>query len=806
MNRQYDLDKEYPVLATRREVVLPGVVVPLEVGRRPSIAAVDRAAGGDNYIILAPQVDPEVAEPGAGDLVDVGVLAEVLQIARQGANRYTIVVRTAQRVRLADVRQATTSELLARIQPLALIESTDKELGSKLLEHLVRVVADKSDGSADKVAAELAEAGDADDLVDLAAGHLELDRAALVALLIEADVGKRMAMVVPGLERLHQVIDKKGDIKRELTESTPDDREAALRLRLRAIAEELGEPDDESELGEYLERIAKAKMPDEVRKVAKKQVSRMRNAGASSPEHGIARTYLEWLLDLPWGVQTADQLDVAAARAILDADHSGLEKVKKRILEFIAVRKLNPDRQGPILCLVGPPGVGKTSLARSIASALERKYVRISLGGVRDESEIRGHRRTYIGALPGRIVSGLKKAGSLNPVFVLDEIDKLSADHRGDPAAAMLEVLDPKQNNEFVDHYLEVPVDLSRVMFVCTANQLDTIPGPLLDRLEVIHVAGYTEIEKLAIAEKHLVPKQLAEHGLEAGKLEITRGALEEVVQRYTREAGVRNLEREIASLCRDAAVKIAGGVAHLKLDRDDVALVLGPPRFESEIAEKRPEVGVVSGLGWTPVGGDLLFIEARKMPGKGKLVLTGQVGDVMSESAQAARSWLGANARRLGVPDDVLATHDLHLHIPAGGIKKDGPSAGIAMAIALTSIATDQPIRPEVAITGEISLRGLALPVGGIKGKVLAAHRAGSKIVILPERNRKDLADIPVEIQRELDIRFVRTVDEALDIALGKVPDRAVDVAASDDGTPPDAAAPPKRRGKRASVKPPIA
>jgi ATP-dependent Lon protease len=802
MNRQHDLRPEYTLLATRREVVLPGVVIPLEVGRRPSIAAVDRAATEDNHLVLVPQRDPGVPEPGPGDLLEVGVLAEVLQIARQGAQRYTIVVRTAQRVRLASVSQGTGGELVARVEPLALVEPTDPTPAEKVRDHLIRVLADKADGSADKIAADLADVNDADDLVDVAAGHLELERDEQIALLLETDVSRRLTLVEPGLDRLRQVVDRKADIRRELGEASPTEREAALRQRLKAISEELGEADDETELADYLERIALSKMPDEVRKVAKKQVARMRAAGASSPEHGIARNYLEWLLDLAWGITTEDQLDVAAARAILDADHAGLEKVKKRILEFVAVRKLNPDRQGPILCLVGPPGVGKTSLARSIAQALGRKYVRISLGGVRDEAEVRGHRRTYIGALPGRIVSGLKKAGSMNPVFVLDEIDKLSADHRGDPASALLEVLDPKQNYEFVDHYLEVPVDLSRVMFVCTANQLDTVSGPLLDRLEVIHVAGYTEEEKLAIAEKHLVPKQLAEHGLETGRLSLERGALLEVIQRYTREAGVRNLEREVASLCRDAAVKIAGGVQQVTIDRAEVHEVLGPPRFEPEIANKRPEVGVATGLGWTPVGGDLLFIEARKMPGKGKLVLTGQVGDVMNESAHAARSWLGANAGRLGVPAGLLGGNDLHLHVPAGAIKKDGPSAGVAMAVALASVATDQPLRPDVAITGELTLRGLVLPVGGIKGKVLAAHRAGSRVVVLPERNRKDLADIPATVQDELDIRFVRTVDEALAIALGRVPTGVDDAEPS----PSDALPPRKRGGRRPSLKPPAA
>jgi ATP-dependent Lon protease len=469
-------------------------------------------------------------------------------------------------------------------------------------------------------------------------------------------------------------------------------------------------------------------------------------------------------------VSTQDTLDIQAARAILEADHAGLEKVKKRILEFIAVRKLAPDKHGPILCLVGPPGVGKTSLGRSIASALGRKYVRISLGGVRDDAEIRGHRRTYVGALPGRIVNGLKKSGSMNPVFVLDEVDKLSNSMRGDPASALLEVLDPEQNGEFVDHYLEVGVDLSQVMFLATANSLDTIPSPLLDRMEVIQIPGYTEREKLAIARRHLLPKQMAEHGIERERFDVSDEALVEIIQHYTREAGVRNLEREIGSVCRHAAVELASGKApeRITITVEDIASILGPPRFFSEVADQAPTVGVATGLGWMPTGGDLLFIETRSMPGKGEVKLTGQVGDVMEESARTALSWVRSHAESLGIESKRFSESDIHVHVPSGAVKKDGPSAGVALTTALVSLFTDQPVRSDVAITGEMTLRGLVLPVGGIKGKVLAAHRAGIKTVILPERNRRDLADIPAEVQRELEIRFVTRIGEALDIALG--------------------------------------
>ena len=644
-------------------------------------------------------------------------------------------------------------------------------LFSRAKKSLIGILAEQADATPEKVRESLEEVDDPDDLVDMAAAHVDLPREDLLELLTEANVVTRLMRVLPVLERLHDVLERKAAIRHELlSEMSQDQRERVLRQRLKSISAELGEHDDETELSEYMERIDAAGMPEEAHKAAVKQVSKMRQVGPASPEHSIARTYLEWLLDIPWGKTTVDRLDVPAARAILEADHDGLDKVKKRILEFIAVRRLAPDKHGPILCLVGPPGVGKTSLGKSIASALGRKYVRVSLGGVRDDAEIRGHRRTYIGALPGRIVSGLAKAGTMNPVFVLDEVDKLSNSLRGDPASALLEVLDPEQNSNFVDHYLEVSIDLSQVMFLATANQLDTIPSALLDRMEVIQIPGYTEREKLAIALHHLVPKQMAEHGLERGQLRITDDAVLEVIHHYTREAGVRNLERELATVCRSAAVELAerpGPLHQVVVGAIEIATILGPPRFYAEVADHHPMVGVSTGLGWTPVGGDILFIETRLMPGNGELKLTGQVGDVMDESARAALSWVRSNAQRLGLSARRFATSDIHVHVPSGGVKKDGPSAGVAIAVALTSLMSDQAVRPDVAITGEITLRGLVLPVGGIKGKVLAAHRAGIHTVLLPERNRKDVVDIPEEVRRELDIRYITRIDEALDFAL---------------------------------------
>ena len=767
-------DRPLPILSTRKEVVLPGVVTPLEVGRRASIAAVDAAMAEGSTILLVPQRDPRVDVPKTDDLVDVGVMAEIVQIARQSATRYTVIVRSGARVHVDKV-ESVGSYLVGHTSSMATVVPPDVEEADALVERtrraLTGILAEQADTSAENVREGLDEVDDPDDLADMAAAHVQLERDDLIALLREPDVVARLRMVLPALERLGQVLKMKIDIRDQLVEEmSKDERERVLRQRMKAISEQLGEADDEGELTAYLDRIDERKMPEEARKAARKQVKKMRQAGASSPEHNVARTYLDWLLDIPWGETTVDTLDVPAARAILEADHAGLEKVKKRILEFIAVRKLAPDKHGPILCLVGPPGVGKTSLGRSIAAAMGRKYVRASLGGVRDDAEIRGHRRTYVGALPGRIVNGLKKAGTMNPVFVLDEIDKLSNSMRGDPASALLEVLDPEQNREFVDHYLEVAVDLSQVMFLATANSLETIPGPLLDRMEIIQIPGYTEREKLAIARRHLVPKQMAEHGIERERLEIADEALMEVVRSYTREAGVRNLEREIATLCRSAAVDLAAGERapeRVTIGPSEVAEILGPPRFFSEVADQAPSIGVATGLGWMPTGGDLLFIETRQMPGKGDVKLTGQVGDVMEESARAALSWVRSHADELGIPSSRFAENDLHVHVPSGAVKKDGPSAGVALATALVSLMNEVPVRSDVAMTGEVTLKGRVLPVGGIKSKVLAAHRAGIRTVILPERNRKDMADIPDEVQRDLEVVFVTRIAEALDVAL---------------------------------------
>jgi ATP-dependent Lon protease len=787
MSKHTETAGQYPVIPLRTEVQLPGHVGPLEIGREASVRAIEAATRDDNLIVIIPQKNPAVRDPGQKDLHEVGVRAEIVQVVKHSPGRFTTVMRFLERVHI-DALVATEPFLIASVSKLAsTTAATPDALAStttKVRDYLVAVVTDaQAKESRDKEGKEKEPRGeltraqvqaivDPDKLVDAAAPYLELERDDLTTLLIETDTMKRLERIIPSLERQATVLRLKADIGAELEgESSRTHRERVLRDRMRQIQEELGEQDDNAEIDELRKKIEDSKMSDEVRAVAKKQLSRMSQMASSSPEYNIARTYVENLLEIPWNVFTEDRLDVSAARAILEAEHSGLDKVKRRILEFLAVRKLAPNKHGPILLLVGPPGVGKTSLGKSIASALGRKYVRISLGGVRDEAEIRGHRRTYIGALPGRIVAGLKKAGSMNPVFVLDEIDKLAADMRGDPAAAMLEVLDPEQNKDFVDHYVEVPVDLSKTMFICTANQLDTISQPLLDRMEMVELSGYTSVEKLAIAKNHLLPKQLGEHGIGKDQLDIGDEVLKEIIHSYTREAGVRNLEREIAAVCRGAAVKVAEGATEVGLDKAQLEELLGPPRYISDVAERKPEVGVITGLAWTPVGGDIMFIECRIYRGKGEVRLTGQMGDVMKESAQAAVTWMRANATKLGIDPEKIANSDIHIHLPQGGIKKDGPSAGVALTCAVVSVFTNRPIRNDIAITGEIDLRGNALPIGGLKEKILAAHRAGIKIVFIPYRNEKDTLDIPDEIKRELEIRTMKKVDDALTVVLGDAP-----------------------------------
>jgi ATP-dependent Lon protease len=581
----------------------------------------------------------------------------------------------------------------------------------------------------------------------------------------------RLELVTLCLTKLVQKLELGSKIQSEVQEGiNKSQREYVLREQMRAIKKELGEDDDNVELGELRKRIDAAKLPEEALKVANKEHKRLTQMNPASAEFTVSRTYLDWILDLPWSTSTQDNLDIVKAREVLNTDHYGLDKVKKRILEYLAVRKLKNDMKGPILAFVGPPGVGKTSLGRSIASALGRKFVRISLGGVHDEAEVRGHRRTYIGALPGRIIQALKKAGSNNPVFMLDEVDKIGNDFRGDPSSALLEVLDPEQNFSFSDHYLEVPFDLSKVLFIATANMMEPIPPPLRDRMEIIEIPSYTEDEKLHIARSFLIPKQLGEHGLKSDQLEMDDESLRGIVAGYTKEAGVRNLERQIATVARGIAREVVEGtLTKGVVRRDDLAHYLGQQRFFSEVAERINRPGIAVGLAWTPVGGDILFIEATKMEGDGKLVLTGQLGDVMKESVQAALSYIAANARALGIPEDFRKRMDIHVHVPAGATPKDGPSAGVTMLTALTSLLTNRIVRNDLAMTGEITLRGAVLPIGGVKEKVLAAHRAGIKTILLPERNRLDLDEIPRSVLANdaVKFHFVREMSEVLTLAL---------------------------------------
>jgi ATP-dependent Lon protease len=607
---------------------------------------------------------------------------------------------------------------------------------------------------------------DAGSLADLVAANLNVKTPEKQEILETLDVRARLEKVLKLLSQQVQILELGSKIQSEVKDQMEKvQREYYLREQLKAIQRELGETDERTaEIQELRERIEKANLPEEAKAVAERELDRLAKMPPAAAEYTVSRTYLDWILDLPWSISTQDNLDIDRARRILDQDHYDLEKVKKRILEYLAVRKLKPDAKGPILCFVGPPGTGKTSLGRSIARALGRKFVRLSLGGVRDEAEIRGHRRTYVGALPGRIIQGLRKAGSNNPVFMLDEVDKLGMDFRGDPSSALLEVLDPEQNHSFSDHYLEVPFDLSRVMFITTANVLETIPSPLRDRMEVLDLPGYTLEEKVMIAKKYLIPRQLEAHGITSKHLSIPSKTIQKIVRDYTREAGLRNLEREIAAICRAVASQVASGKEErVTVKPSMLHTYLGPVKFFSEVAERTAQTGVATGLAWTPAGGDILFVEATKMPGKKSLILTGQLGDVMKESAQAALSFIRSKAQELGVDPEFFEKHDIHVHVPEGAIPKDGPSAGVTIFVALVSLLTGRPVRPDVAMTGEITLRGMVLPVGGIKEKVLAAHRAGIYTVILPEKNRKDLEEVPEKIRKEMSFKFVRRMEELI-------------------------------------------
>ncbi len=776
-DEQIAFGDELPVLPIRNAVLFPGAVAPFDVGREKSVALVEDL---DNFaspvIAIFAQRDPATDDPGADDLHPVGCAARVLKALKHSSGNYSLILQGLTRIKLQDVTQSGPymKAKVVRMEETG-TDDDEAEALSMSLRDIARQVIQLMPELPREAGSLIDSIQSPGPLADLVAANLDAPVEEKAQLLETIEVKERIRKVLKLLTRQLEILKMRERINSQIKEEMgKNQREYVLRQQLKAIKEELGEDDgDQGDLDGLEERISKANLPTEAETVAKKQMKRLRNMQVGSAEYTVVRTYLDWILDVPWHVATPDNLDIAQVRKVLDEDHYGLEKVKKRILEYLAVRKLKKDKKGPILCLLGPPGVGKTSLGRSIARALGRKFHRISLGGVHDEAAVRGHRRTYVGALPGQLIQGMKKTGTINPVFMLDEIDKLGHDFRGDPSAALLEVLDPEQNHTFADHYLEIPYDLSNVMFVATANMIDPIPAPLRDRMEVLEIPGYTRREKLSIARQHLVPKQIEEHGIAPGQLTVTDRALEVLIDGYTREAGVRNLERNVASLIRGVAVKIAEGDTNPRTidSEQDVHDILGAARFTSEVAERTSETGVCTGLAWTSVGGEILFIEATKMYGSGKLTLTGQLGDVMKESAQAALSYVRTNAERLGIAKDFLDKSDIHIHIPAGATPKDGPSAGVTMFTALVSLLTGIRVRHDVAMTGEISLRGRVLPIGGLKEKVLAAHRAGIKRIVVPERNMVDLEEVPQEVKDALEFISASKLDTVLEAALEEMP-----------------------------------
>jgi ATP-dependent Lon protease len=774
---QRGLPATLPVLPVRDTVTFPETLIPLAVGQERTMALVNDALGGDRLVAMVASRKPEIESPGPDDLYDVGVAGVVARMLKVPDGTLRILVQATQRIRIsgwegtepylvARVQEAPdtgtdeTPELLALMRNVQATFTNIVEQVPYLPEELHIAVANLEDPSA---------------LSHLIAGALRLKTEEKQALLEERDVARRLRRLSEVLARELEVVALGSKIQSQVqSELDKSQREWFLRQQLKAIQDELGDGDElAAEANELRERLAALELPEEARKQADRELARLERLPAAAAEHGVIRSYLEWIAALPWGTTTEDKLDLKHARKVLDEDHYDIEQVKDRILEFLAVRKLmggrGPASRGSILCLVGPPGVGKTSLGRSIARALGRRFERISVGGVRDEAEIRGHRRTYIGAMPGTIVRALRDAGSRNPLFMIDEIDKMGADFRGDPASAMLEVLDPEQNASFRDHYLDLPFDLSDVMFVTTANTLDTIPGPLRDRMETIQLAGYTEEEKLEIAKRYLVPRQIERNGLTPARIAFTEAGLRTIVAEYTREAGVRGLEREIGTVCRKVARQVAEGKGthrRVTISAPKARELLGKRRVFSEMRRRTAEPGVATGLAWTPAGGDVLFVEAAAMPGAGKLTITGQLGDVMRESAQAALSWVRSHPPE-GLAEDWFATHDVHVHVPAGAIPKDGPSAGVTIATALVSLLGGRPVRSDVAMTGEITLTGQVLPIGGLKEKALAAQRSGIRCVIAPARNEQDVEEIPAHLRSDIDFHFVARIEDVLEIAL---------------------------------------
>jgi ATP-dependent Lon protease len=776
------LPEQVGVLPLRDMVTFPEMLIPLNVGQPRSIELINDALRGDRSIVMVASRNPDVEAPGPADLYSVGVIGVVARMIRVPDGTLRVLIQGGQRVRLEDWVSADPYLVASVAEAPDVVDQTPE------LVALMRNVQQTFSGIVEEVPylpeelqVMVANVDDPSTLSHLIAGALRLKTEDKQQLLEELDVGKRLRRLSEILARELEVVEIGSKIQSQVqSELDKGQREYFLRQQLKAIQEELGEADEiQAEVNELRDELAALELPDPIRKQVDRELARLSRLAPAMAEYGVVRGYMEWIAALPWNTSTEDNLDLAHARETLDADHYDIEQVKDRILEFLAVRRLKPDARGTILCFLGPPGVGKTSLGRSIARALGRRFERISVGGVRDEAEIRGHRRTYIGAMPGVIIRALRDAGANNPLLMIDEIDKMGADFRGDPSSAMLEVLDPEQNGSFRDHYLDLPFDLSHTIFVTTANTLDTIPGPLRDRMEVIQLSGYTEAEKLEIAKRYLVPRQVARNGLTRSRISFSDAALRTIIGDYTRESGVRQLEREIGSVCRKVARRVAegNGTRRVSVTEPRVRELLGKRRFHSETRRRTAAPGVATGLAWTPVGGEVLFVEATAMPGKGNLTLTGQLGDVMRESAQAALSYVRSHAGELvpELPGDWFAGHDIHLHVPAGATPKDGPSAGVTMVTALASLLSGRPVRSDVAMTGEITLTGQVLPIGGLKEKALAAQRSGIKLVIAPELNQPDADEIPEHLRRALRFEFVSEIGQVLDLALQRRPARAL-------------------------------
>lgn len=764
-------DKELPILPVRGTVIFPGLTITLLVGRPGSIKLADEALIGDKIIGVVGLKDQEVKDPTQDDVYSVGTMVEIIKRQKLHNDNINLLVRGISRIRIGEYIQ-TEPYLKARVEIIEEEKRASEQAKAKMLQvkELFLQTVELAPYLSRELGIALLNIEVPGKLADLVASNLDITVEEKQLILETISVEERLEKTANILQREKDTLQLSQKIQSEIKKGMePAQREEYLRERMKAIRRELGEGEEQGvEIEELREKLAQTEMPEETRAAAERELARLARMHPSAAEYTVSRTYLDWLIELPWCKSSEDNLDIDQAQQILEEDHYDLEKVKKRILEYLAVRKLKSNMKGPILCFVGPPGVGKTSLGRSIARALGRKFIRMSLGGVRDEAEIRGHRRTYVSALPGRIIQGLRKVESNNPVFMLDEVDKIGIDFRGDPSSALLEVLDPEQNNSFSDHYLEVPFDLSRVMFITTANVLETIIPALRDRMEVLELPGYTDEEKVLIAKKHLIPKQLQENGITEEYLHFEDDALRVILSSYTKEAGVRNLEREIAAVCRGVAKEVAEGNSDpVVLSPDMVPKFLGPAKFFPEIAERTSDPGVATGLAWTAHGGDIIFIEASRMKGDGTQLLTGSLGDVMKESAKAALSYIRTKANELGIPEGFYQESDIHIHVPAGAIPKDGPSAGITIFTALASLLTGTPVKGDIAMTGEITLRGAVLPVGGIKAKVLAAKRAGIKKIILPVQNQKDIDDIATHLKEGLEFHFIERMEEVIDLAL---------------------------------------